>query len=344
MVNSSFWKGTWPLRYLVSKCRSLAHTLPPLVFLGELRRVGISGVRAQAKAKKEYAKLFPGKTMRADRFASAELLVKQAASQPAAPCISIVVPLYNTPQQFLVELLDSVQNQTYQNWELCLVDAGQDETVGQTVQARAAADPRIRYQKLEKNDGIAGNTNQGFALATGEFIALLDHDDILHPCALWYVAQAIAEQGADFVYTDEVTFEGDIDHRTVYHFKPDYMLDNLRSNNYICHLSVFSAKLLAAVGGDERAEFNGSQDYDLYLRLTEKAHKIVHIPHLLYYWRSSPTSVASNISAKTYCLEAAVKALYAHYERVGVPVDAVTMIPGTPGFYKTDYTITKPGR
>mgnify|MGYP000549070508 CR=1 FL=1 len=184
----------------------------------------------------------------------------------------------------------------------------------------------------------------GFALATGTYIALLDHDDILHPCALWYVAQAIAEQGADFVYTDEVTFEGDIDHLTVYHFKPDYMLDNLRSNNYICHLSVFSAKLLAAVGGDERAAFNGSQDYDLYLRLTEKAHKIVHIPHLLYYWRSSPTSVASNISAKTYCLEAAVKALYAHYERMGVPVDEVSMIPGTPGFYKTDYTITKPGR
>ena len=344
VVNSRFWKITWPMRYVVSKSRSLAHTFPPFVFLGELHRVGISGVRAQARAKKEYAKLFPGKVMRADRFASAELLVRQAANQPAAPLISIVVPLYNTPQQFLVELLDSVQNQTYQNWELCLVDAGQDETVGETVKARAASDPRIRYQKLDKNDGIAGNTNQGFALAKGDFIALLDHDDILHPCALWYVAQAIAEQGADFVYTDEVTFEGDIDHLTVYHFKPDYMLDNLRSNNYICHLSVFSARLLAAVGGDERAEFNGSQDYDLYLRLTEKAHKIVHIPHLLYYWRSSPTSVASNISAKTYCLEAAVKALYAHYERMGVPVDEVSMIPGTPGFYKTDYTITKPGK
>ena len=235
-------------------------------------------------------------------------------------------------------------NQTYKNWELCCVDAGKDEAVGQHVQARAKADARIRYQKLEKNELIPGNTNKGFEMATGEYIALLDHDDILHPCALWYVAQAIAEQGADFVYTDEVTFEGDIDHLTVYHFKPDYMLDNLRSNNYICHLSVFSAKLLAAVGGDERAAYNGSQDYDLYLRLTEKAHKIVHIPHLLYYWRSSPTSVASNISAKTYCLEAAVKALYAHYERVGVPVDEVSMIPGTPGFYKTDYTITKPGR
>ena len=194
------------------------------------------------------------------------------------------------------------------------------------------------------HEGIAGNTNQGFALATGEYIALLDHDDILHPCALWYVAEAIAKQGADFVYTDEVTFEGDIDHLTVYHFKPDYMLDNLRSNNYICHLSVFSAALLAKVGGDERAEFNGSQDYDLYLRLTEQAEKIVHIPHLLYYWRSSPASVASNISAKTYCLEAAMKALRAHYDRMGVPVDAVTMVPNTPGFYKTDYTITKPGR
>ena len=344
VTSSTFWKMSWPLRYFVSKGRQLAHTFPPFVFLGQLRRVGISGVRAQAKAKKEYAKLFPGRTMRADRFASAELLVRQVADQPAAPRISIVVPLYNTPQQFLVELLDSVQNQSYRNWELCMVDAGQDETVGQTVKARAASDPRIRYRKLDKNDGIAGNTNQGFALATGEFIALLDHDDILHPCALWYVAQAIAEQGADFVYTDEVTFEGDIDHLTVYHFKPDYMLDNLRSNNYICHLSVFSAALLAKVGGDERAEFNGSQDYDLYLRLTEQAKKVVHIPHLLYYWRSSPTSVASNISAKMYCLEAAMKALRAHYKRVGVPVDDVTMIPNTPGFYKTDYTITKPGK
>ena len=181
-------------------------------------------------------------------------------------------------------------------------------------------------------------------MVKGDYVALLDHDDILHPCALWYVAQAIAEQGADFVYTDEVTFEGDIDHLTVYHFKPDYMLDNLRSNNYICHLSVFSAALLAKVGGDERAEFNGSQDYDLYLRLTERAKKVVHIPHLLYYWRSSPTSVASNISAKMYCLEAAMKALRAHYKRVGVPVDDVTMIPNTPGFYKTDYAITKPGK
>ena len=344
VTSSTFWKMSWPLRYFVSKGRQLTHTFPPFVFLGQLRRVGISGVRAQAKAKKEYAKLFPGRTMRADRFASAELLVRQAADQPAAPRISIVVPLYNTPQQFLVELLDSVQNQTYQNWELCLVDAGQDETVGQTVAARAAEDPRIRYRKLEKNEGIAGNTNQGFALATGEFIALLDHDDILHPCALWYAAKAIAEQGADFVYTDEATFEGKVENVVLYHFKPDFMLDNLRSNNYICHLTLFSRRLMDAAGGPERMEYNGSQDYELFLRLTETARKIVHIPHALYYWRSSPGSTASDISAKTYCIDAGIAALKAHYARCGVAVDDVSLIPGTPGYYKTDYTIDHPGR
>ena len=298
---------------------------------------------AQAKAKREYKKLFPGKAMPADHFATPELLVKQAANQPAGPLISIVVPLYNTPQQFLVELLDSVQNQSYRNWELCMVDAGQDETVGQTVKARAASDPRIRYRKLDKNDALPATPIRALLWSRA---TMWPAGPRRYPASVRSVVCGTGHRraGSDFVYTDEVTFEGDIDHLTVYHFKPDYMLDNLRSNNYICHLSVFSAVLLAKVGGDERAEFNGSQDYDLYLRLTEQAKKVVHIPHLLYYWRSSPTSVASNISAKMYCLEAAMKALRAHYKRVGVPVDDVTMIPNTPGFYKTDYTITKPGK
>jgi len=255
-----------------------------------------------------------------------------------------VVPLYNTPLNFLEELLDSVVNQTYRNWELCCVDAGQDPAVGQKVQARAASDPRIRYQKLEKNELIPGNTNHGFAMATGAYIALLDHDDILHPCALWYAAKAIAEQKADFVYTDEATFEGEVENVVLYHFKPDFMLDNLRSNNYICHLTTFSKVLMEQAGGGERAEYNGSQDYDLFLRLTEKAQKIAHIPHALYYWRSSPNSTASDISAKTYCIDAGIAALKAHYARCGVAVDDVTLIPGTPGYYKTDYTMAHPGR
>ena len=347
VTNSTFWKLTWPMRYAVSKSRQIWHTFPLFVFLHDLRALGVEGVREQARARREYAVLFPSKTLRADRFAPVELLVKQASHQPggeAGPKISIVVPLYNTPLNFLEELLDSVVNQTYRNWELCCVDAGQDTAVGQHVQARAKADPRIRYQKLTENEGIAGNTNHGFELATGDYIALLDHDDILHPCALWYTAQAIVEQGADFVYTDEATFEGKVENVVLYHFKPDFMLDNLRSNNYICHLTTFSKVLMEQAGGGERAEYNGSQDYDLFLRLTEKARKIAHIPHALYYWRSSPNSTASAISAKTYCIDAGIAALKAHYARCGVAVDDVTLIPGTPGYYKTDYTMAHPGR
>ena len=347
VTNSTFWKLTWPMRYAVSKSRQIWHTFPLFVFLHDLHAMGVEGVREQARARREYAVLFPSKTLRADRFAPVELLVKQASHQPggeAGPKISIVVPLYNTPLNFLEELLDSVVNQTYRNWELCCVDAGQDTAVGQHVQARAKADPRIRYQKLTENEGIAGNTNHGFELATGDYIALLDHDDILHPCALWYTAQAIVEQGADFVYTDEATFEGKVENVVLYHFKPDFMLDNLRSNNYICHLTTFSKVLMEQAGGGERAEYNGSQDYDLFLRLTEKAQKIAHIPHALYYWRSSPNSTASDISAKTYCIDAGIAALKAHYARCGVAVDDVTLIPGTPGYYKTDYTMAHPGR
>ena len=347
VTNSTFWKLTWPMRYAVSKSRQIWHTFPLFVFLHDLRAMGVEGVREQARARREYAVLFPSKTLRADRFAPVELLVKQASHQPggeAGPKISIVVPLYNTPLNFLEELLDSVVNQTYRNWELCCVDAGQDTAVGQHVQARAKADSRIRYQKLTENEGIAGNTNHGFELATGDYIALLDHDDILHPCALWYTAQAIVEQGADFVYTDEATFEGKVENVVLYHFKPDFMLDNLRSNNYICHLTTFSKVLMEQAGGGERAEYNGSQDYDLFLRLTEKARKIAHIPHALYYWRSSPNSTASDISAKTYCIDAGIAALKAHYARCGVAVDDVTLIPGTPGYYKTDYTMAHPGR
>ena len=347
VTNSTFWKMTWPMRYVVSKSRQIWHTFPLFVLLHELRTEGVAGVRAKAQARREYSALFPGRLLRADRFAPVELLVRQVGSQPGGeggPKISIVVPLYNTPLDFLEELLDSVQNQTYRNWELCCVDAGQEEAVGQHVQARAKEDPRIRYQKLEKNEGIAGNTNHGFEMATGDYIALLDHDDILHPCALWYTAKAIVEQGADFVYTDEATFEGKVENVVLYHFKPDFMLDNLRSNNYICHLTTFSRALMEKAGGGERAEYNGSQDYDLFLRLTEQAAKIAHIPHALYYWRSSPGSTASDIAAKTYCIDAGIAALKAHYARCGVAVDDVRLIPGTPGYYKTDYTMAHPGR
>lgn len=233
--------------------------------------------------------------------------------------ISILVPLYNTPMNFLEEMIDSVRNQTYQNWELCLADGSDAEhaEVGARCKEYAARDSRIIYHKLSKNEGIAGNTNECYKLATGEFIGLFDHDDILHPSVLYEYVKVINEQNADYIYCDETTFKGNsIDNMITLHFKPDFSIDNLRANNYICHFSVFARELLE---GTElfRSGFDGSQDHDMILRLTSNAKKIVHVPKLMYYWRSHKASVASDISAKPYAIAAAKGAVADHLTRNG---------------------------
>ncbi len=234
--------------------------------------------------------------------------------------ISILVPLWNNQREFQTEMLDSVMNQTYANWELCLADGSDEEHsyIGDICREYAErAGGRIIYRHLEKNCGIAGNTNACLAMATGEYIGLLDQDDILHPSVLFEYVKAINEQGADYLYCDETTFKsGDINHMLTMHFKPDFAPDNLRANNYICHFSVFSRSLL---DGDElfRPKFDGSQDHDMILRLTDNAHKIVHVPRLMYYWRSHSGSVASGIEAKPYAIEAARGAVAEHLEKHG---------------------------
>lgn len=233
--------------------------------------------------------------------------------------ISILVPLYNTPKKFLTEMIDSVLAQTYRKWELCLADGSDDAHgyVGKLCKEYAQMDSRVRYQKLESNEGISGNTNECYKMATGQYIGLFDHDDILHPSVLFEYMKAICEQDADYVYCDEATFKkGNIDRMITLHFKPDYAIDNLRANNYICHFSVFSRELLE---GTElfRSRFDGSQDHDMILRLTSEAKHVVHVPKLLYYWRSHKGSVASDISAKTYAIEAARGAVADHLTRFG---------------------------
>lgn len=223
------------------------------------------------------------------------------------PVISILVPLYNTPQNFLEQMIGSVEYQTYKNWQLCLADGSDDahSFVGEYCKKKAAEDNRIVYRKLAKNEGISGNTNQCYTMATGEYIALFDHDDILHPAVLFEYAKAINEKNADYLYCDETTFAGDdINKMLTMHFKPDYAPDNLRANNYICHFSCFKRELLE---GTElfRTKFDGSQDHDMILRLTDNAKNIVHVPKLMYYWRSHAGSVASDINAKSYAIEAA---------------------------------------
>ena len=233
--------------------------------------------------------------------------------------ISILVPLYNTPKKFLTEMIESVLAQTYRKWELCLADGSDDAHgyVGKICMEYEDMDKRVRYKKLESNEGISGNTNECYKMASGEYIGLFDHDDILHPSVLYEYMKVICGQDADYIYCDEATFKkGNIDRMITLHFKPDYAVDNLRANNYICHFSVFSRELLE---GTElfRSRFDGSQDHDMILRLTSRAQNVVHVQKLLYYWRSHKGSVASDISAKTYAIEAARGAVADHLSAWG---------------------------
>jgi len=255
--------------------------------------------------------------------------------------ISVLVPLYNTPTKFLEEMIRSVRVQTYRNWELCLAD-GSDENhpeVREICERMAAEDPRIIYRKLEENKGISENTNVCIDLATGDYLALLDHDDLLHPEALAEAAAAIRAEGADFVYTDEAVFESpDKSKLITAHYKPDWSPEKLLTNNYICHLSVFRASLLEKAGRF-RPECDGSQDYDLILRLTDCAEKVVHIPRALYFWRSHAASTASDISAKTFAVEAGKTALKDFLKtRRGLEV-SVESAPEYPTLYHVKYPL-----
>lgn len=226
------------------------------------------------------------------------------------PTISIITPLYNTKENYLKELLDSVKNQSYRKWELCLAD-GSDENhvyVEKICKEYAHSDTRIRYHKLKCNEGIVGNTNRCILMAQGEYYGLLDHDDVLHPTTLYECVKVI-NQGADFIYTDEMKFSGRIEDSTDIVCKDDFSKYELRAHNYICHFVVFKSSLLKNMDEFYRSKCEGSQDYDMVLRLTEKADKIVHIPKILYYWRVHEGSVSMDLSVKQYAVDAAKRAI-----------------------------------
>ncbi len=253
---------------------------------------------------------------------------------------SILAPLYNTPEKFLRDMIESCIAQTYENWELCLADGsdGEHSLVGEIVKEYQAKDNRIVYIKLEKNLGISENTNVCIDMASGEYIALFDHDDILVPTALYENALAIERENPDFLYTDEATFNGDDIYDIVtYHFKPDYAIDNLRANNYICHFSVFKKSLVDKVGKFS-TKYDGSQDHDMILRLTAAANKVYHIPKLLYLWRSHGNSVSKDINSKTYAIDAGKRAVTDSLTREGIKA-VVDSSPAFPTIYKINYEI-----
>jgi GT2 family glycosyltransferase len=233
--------------------------------------------------------------------------------------ISLLVPLYNTPPDYLGQMIASVLAQTYQNWELCLADASDNEHawVAEICAAAALSDTRLHYLKLSSNAGISANTNAALSLASGSYLALLDHDDVLHPSALFEIVRVINGRAADLIYSDETCFELDPAKAFYPHFKPDFSPDMLRSYNYITHLAVFSRELLDKVGV-LRPAYDGSQDYDLILRLSEQAQQIVHIPKALYYWRQMGDSFSSEASGVARCMDAAHRALDDHLSRLGL--------------------------
>ena len=252
---------------------------------------------------------------------------------------SILVPLYNTPIAYLKEMIESVLAQTYGNFELCLAD-GSDRRHGKVRKVclkYAASDKRVVYKKLKENKGIAGNTNECIEMATGDYLALFDHDDLLHPAALFEMMQVICGEDADFVYTDEVAFENeDITDVINLHFKSDFAPDTLLANNYICHFTSFKATLIQEAGMFR--QYDGSQDHDMILRLTAVAKKICHIPKVLYYWRSHPASVASDISAKPYAVTAGKKVVTDFLAARGVDA-TVESTKVFPAIYKINYKI-----
>ena len=264
----------------------------------------------------------------------------QRAENLQGPCISIVVPLYNTPARYFKQMTGSVRKQTYTNWQLVMMDAS--DAAHAEVSAKAAAlaqkDARFVYRKIE-NGGIAANTTKGFAAATGAYLTLLDHDDVIYPNALYDVVRSIQSTGADFLYSDEIVLSDDFKQLGGYHFKPDFAPDYLRGVNYITHLAVFSRKLLDAAGAYESPEYDGAQDHDLILRLTEKATKIHHIKKSLYVWRAAAGSTAQTMDAKPYAIAAGERAINAHLQRVGLQGEA-RAIPGAPGAYQLHYELT----
>lgn len=254
------------------------------------------------------------------------------------PLISVAVPAFRTPETFLIQMVESLLAQTYSNWELCIANGSPEDTVMKGVlEQYMKKDFRIRVSELTENKGIAGNTNAALEMAEGEFVGLLDHDDLLAPNALYEVVRALeADRELDAVYTDEDKVTTELDEHFQPHLKPDFNLDLLRSNNYICHFFVVRRSVVKKAGGF-RQEFDGAQDHDFIFRCVEIARKVGHIPEILYHWRTHKASTADNPASKMYAFDAGKRAIEAHLERTGTE-GVVTHTPDL-GFFRVKYPV-----
>lgn len=236
---------------------------------------------------------------------------------------SIIVPLYNTPLNFLDELVKSVMAQTYPNWQLCLADGSNNNKVGEHVMSHiddGSYQGRITYKHLVDNGGIAENTNEALKLAVGEYIILVDHDDMLSPDALYEMMVQIDEHGAEVIYSDEDKIDIKGNDRYEPYFKSDFNIDLLCSNNYICHLFCVKKEIADKVGGFD-SRFDGAQDHDFILKCVSEVDKVYHIPKILYHWRMHKNSTAENPESKLYAFKNGKKAVKKYFDNKGIEVE-----------------------
>lgn len=293
--------------------------------------------------KKAFIKLFmPDRSY--EKFLSKHALsdddirLQRKANFEYNPLFSIIVPLYETPENFLMELIGSLKSQTYSNWELCFSDGSKDSSRLKAIIGREMdIDSRIKYiDKASGPLGISSNTNQALEIATGDYIVLGDHDDLFTPDALYECVNTLNEKKVDIIYTDEDKTDVTSTKFFEPHFKPDFNLGFFRSNNYICHMFVVAKHIVEKVG-PFCDEYNGAQDYDYILRCTEIAKSIVHIPKVLYHWRFHMDSTAAMPESKLYAYEAGRKAVQAHFDRLGI--DAKVEMGRDYGYYNTRFKL-----
>ncbi len=249
------------------------------------------------------------------------------------PLISIVIPLYETDHGFLIQLIDSILNQSYKNLEICFADGSPTDELKRFMDIKYPNESKIKYKKLKDNIGISENTNEAIEMAEGDFIMFSDHDDVLCLDALYEMVYAINEdREIEAVYTDEDKTNFENSKYFEPHFKPDFNIDLLTSVNYICHIFMVKKELAEKVGY-LNGEYNGAQDYDFVFRCCEQAKKIYHVPKILYHWRCHEKSTAANPASKMYAFEAGKHAIEAHYKRMGI--DAEVEITKNLGLYRS---------
>lgn len=259
-----------------------------------------------------------------------ELERQRNATFPVMPRISIIIPAYNPEKEAFRLTLESVKNQTYSNWQLCISDGGTQKTES-IVNEVFGSDERVSYVSLSENLGISGNTNEAIRIADGEYLSFFDHDDLLEPDALFETAGAINNFNADMVYTDEDKVSDNLQRYFDKYCKPDYNKELILSNNYICHFFTVRKSMVEAVGG-LRSEYDGAQDYDLILRCIELSENVAHINKVLYHWRASKNSTSDNPFNKEYAYNAGKRALEDYIKRNRL--DATVESLADPGFFK----------